>query len=257
VADARRWVRRGAYAAAALLAAGLALDVYARYPSSVVPEPIAVAPATRTLVVLVHGSGGREEPGIVALERRFRELAARRGDVQVVRYIWSPWSDNTFRAGANGARIGRVLGTQLAAARQLTSIHLVGHSAGAYLLDPLCEGWRAARGADAPRIPVAITFLDPIGFRDIWDKGWGSRQFGRCADYAEAFINTDDPAPATDRPLAQAWNVDVTAAGHAARFDGGGHRWPVRYYLEQLGASDIEAFAANEPAHARGAVELR
>jgi hypothetical protein len=257
VATARRWLRRGAYGVAALLVAGLALDAYARYPSAVAPAPIVIAPTTRTLVVLVHGSGGREEPGIVALERRFRELAAQRSDVQVVRYIWSPWSDNTFRAGANGTHIGRTLGMQLAAARQLTSVHLVGHSAGAYVLDPLCEGWRAARGADAARIRVAITFLDPIGFRDIWDKGWGSRNFGRCADFAEAYINTDDPAPATDRPLSQAWNVDVTAAGHAAVFAGGGHRWPVQYYVDQLSATDIDGPAGYDVTHVRGSLERR
>lgn len=245
----RAWGRRLGWSVLALLALGVALEAYTRWPSTEQALPVVVAPGARELVLIVHGSFGREEPALLALERRFRELAAARPDVQVVRYAWSPASDNILRAGPRGVHIGSQLGTRLAAAPQLVRLHLVAHSAGAYLLDPLCEAWRAARragrgppvaatdgpgGASAGQ--VEMTFLDPIGLRGMFERGWGAREFGRCADVAEAFINTDDAAPATDRPLRHARTIDVTAARAAAGDRGDGHRWPIEYYRARLSA---------------------
>jgi hypothetical protein len=189
-----------------------------------------------------------------ALEQRFRELAAARPDIQVVRYGWSPASDNILRAGPRGAAIGAALGTRLADAPQLVRLHLVAHSAGAYLLDPLCEAWRAARvpgpaaaaapggaAVTSPAIQVRMTFLDPIGLRGLFERGWGARDLGRCADLAVAYINTDDAAPATDRALRHARTVDVTAARAAAGYRGDGHRWPIEYYREGLAAGDLSS----------------
>jgi hypothetical protein len=113
--------------------------------------------------------------------------------------------------GRAASRSVAQLGAGLAAAPQLVRLHLVAHSAGAYLLDPLCEP--GARRADAaPATRVRMTFLDPIGLRGLFDRGWGARELGRCADVAEAYINTDDAAPATDRRLRHARTVDVTPA---------------------------------------------
>ncbi len=240
MAAARAWRRR--LAAGALLVVGLivSLEAYTRWPSAAAAEPLVVAPGTRELVLLVHGSFGREEPGMRALERRFRELAVAQPEVQVVRYGWSPASDNFLRAAPRGAAIGAQLGAALAAAPQLVRLHLVAHSAGAYLLDPLCEAWRAARDR-TPAARVRMTFLDPIGLRGLFERGWGARELGRCADVAVAYINTDDAAPATDRPLRHARTLDVTAARAAAGHRGDGHRWPIEYYRERLSADGLAA----------------
>jgi hypothetical protein len=216
----------------------VSLEAYTRWPSAAAAAPLVVAPGTRELVLLVHGSFGREEPGLRALEQRFRELAVSQPEVQVVRYGWSPASVNILRAGPRGAAIGAGLGAQLAAAPQLVRLHLVAHSAGAYLLDPLCEAWRDASGA-AHRARVRMTFLDPIGLRGLFDRGWGARELGRCADVAVAYINTDDAAPATDRRLRHARTLDVTAARVAAGQRGDGHRWPIEYYRERLSADEL------------------
>ena len=82
-----------------------------------------------------------------------------------------------------------------------------------------------------------MTFLDPIGFKGPLDPGWGARHFGQCADEAEAFINTDDPAPATAKVLRHARTTDVTNDPARRQFGGGGHRWPVQYYLDSLPAT--------------------
>jgi hypothetical protein len=134
------------------------------------------------------------------------------------------------------------------------AVHLVGHSAGAYLLDPLCA---ALKERAARPVRVEMTFLDPIGFQGAFDWGWGARNYGACADYAEAFINTDDGVPGTNAPLARAFNVDVTDAGRRAAFAASGHRWPVRYYLGQLGLDDVVPGAHEHVTRPRGAVERR
>jgi hypothetical protein len=240
MAARRGWRRRLAAAALVIVGLVLSLEAYTRWPSSAAAAPLVVAPGTRELVLIVHGSFGRDEPGLRALERRFRELAVAQPEVQVVRHGWSPASDNILRAAPRGDAIGARLGAGLAAAPQLVRLHLVAHSAGAYLLDPLCEAWRGARGA-SPALEVRMTFLDPIGLRGLFDRGWGARELGRCADVAVAYINTDDAAPATDRRLRHARTVDVTAARVAAGHRGDGHRWPIEYYRERLSADGLAA----------------
>jgi hypothetical protein len=232
----------------------LALELYARLPSRVAVVPLGLAPGTRTVILLFHGRRGRDEPTLAALEQGFRTLTANRSDVVVRRYAWTPHSDTRFRSAQNGARIGALLGAELAGSAAVEAVHLVGHSAGAYLLDPLCEALRER--ATRP-VHVEMTFLDPIGFQGAFDWGWGARHYGACADYAEAFINTDDGVPGTNAPLAQAFNVDVTAAGRRAAVAAGGHRWPVRYYLGQLGLDDVVPGAHVHATRPRGAVERR
>lgn len=268
-----RKVLRWILYAVGLIALGTVLfDGYARLPSRVDVRPARLDPDTRAAVLLFHGRNGRDEPTLIALTARFRELtrpqvegqaAARpaldqRPGAAVLRYIWSPHSDTRFRSAPNGDRVGRVLGAELAQLPRLATLHLVAQSAGAYVLEPLCEAYRDAVTA-AGRRPARIemTYLDPIGFRGVLDVGYGARNYGQCADYAEAFINTDDPVPATDTPLEHAWNVDVTAAPARAGYQGGGHRWPAQYYLNQLTAADLEPGAHDHATRPRGAVERR
>ena len=236
---------------AALLVAAAALETYARWPANfsiVPPDPPA---GTRVLVLLLHGSGGREEPALMALEQRFVALAAARPEVSVIRYIWSPHSDTRLRARVNGRLVGEIIGKALASRPEIRAIHLVGHSAGAYPVQAICDAYRAATPVAAR---IVSTFLDPIGFDGAFNPTWGAREFGGCADYAEAFINTDDPVPATNTPLAQAFTIDVTAA----RGDGvDGHRWPVDFYAGQLTEADIEATTSGHAARPRGNLVIR
>lgn len=250
--------RRHRLAIAALLVvvAYLGLEAYSRWPSRAAAPSLAIRPATRELVLVVHGSFGREEPVILGLSAALDEAAraSSREDVEVRLLDWSPASDNILRAGPDAAQIGRQLGARLARLGGVTRLRLVAHSAGAYMLDPLCEAWREGRNAASSPLPpdaVQMTFLDPIGLRGVFERGWGAANLGRCADRAEAYVNVDDPAPATDLVLQHARTLDVTAAGHAANFDGGGHRWPVEYYRRQLGGGGWPPTAMPDPASAQ------
>lgn len=226
------WLRRCLLALAALGLVALGLQVYGVMPAGFDVTTLGLPADTRHLVLLVHGSGGRDEPTLMALEDSLRGRET--SGAVVVRYVWSPWSDARLRTYANGARVGASLGDELAGLPRLESIHLIAHSAGAYVLEPLCAAYRAQRPARGARI--AMTYLDPIGFRGALDPGWGARNYGRCADAAEAFINTDDPAPATAAVLQHARTTDVTADPGRRKYNGGGHRWPVQYYFNHLTA---------------------
>ncbi len=231
------WTRKGLYTVAGLAALAVALQVYSLVPAGFHVTPLAPAADTRRLVLLFHGSGGREEPTLVALEDRLRVRPGTGSAPAIVRYNWSPHSDSRLRTYPNGIRVGENLGVELAKLSSLQSVHLIAHSAGAYILEPLCESYRAAT-ARRPGRPARIrmTFLDPIGFKGPFDPGWGARHYGECADKAEAFINTDDFAPATAEVLQHARTIDVTDDPARKRFSSGGHRWPVQYYINSLTA---------------------
>jgi hypothetical protein len=124
----------------------------------------------------------------------------------------------------------------------------------AYVVEPLCVALKAA--AKRP-VRVDMTYLDPIGIQGALDFGWGARTYGACADYAEAYINTDYPAPATNAPLEQAWNVDITATPEAAGYTRGGHRWPLRYYRDRLSIDDLAPVAFSNEQRPRGVVVTR
>ncbi|MEO7385397.1 MAG: hypothetical protein ABIX37_00525 [Gammaproteobacteria bacterium] len=226
------WLRFALYAVALLAITAAGLQVYSVLPAAFAVRPVGLPADTHAVVLLFHGSGGRDEPGLIQLEDAVRRSEPAGSRTAVVRYVWSPWSDTKLRTYPNGIRVGDALGTELAGLPDLASIHLIAHSAGAYVLEPLCRAYRAQRTTPGARI--RMTYLDPIGFRGPLDPGWGARQFGRCADDAEAFINTDDPVPATGAVLQHARTTDVTRDPGRRNFAGGGHRWPVQYYAGHL-----------------------
>lgn len=225
------WLRRLCYVLVALAVLAAGFQAWSVLPASGFDAPpVAVPAGTRELVLVIHGSGGREEPVIIALAQALQARVAPGSGTAVVRYVWAPWSDDKLRAHPNGVRVGGQLGAQLAAVAGLADIHLIAHSAGSYVLDPLCRAYRAGNG----RARIRMTYLDPIGFNGPLDRGYGARHYGECADEAEAFINTDDPVPATAAVLRHARTVDVTADPGRAGFAGDGHRWPVQYYINHL-----------------------
>jgi hypothetical protein len=213
-------------AAIGLLSATGLMELYCRTPLDVRLPPLQL-PDEETLTLVFHGSVDADNPQFP----RLIEVLGQEG--KVVRFVrWDPWSDTRLRAAASAQRAGEQVADQLIAqwekTRRLRDLKLIAHSSGAYVLDALCERLRE-RMATPPNIDML--FVDPFQIHGFVDWIHGAREHGRCADRAEAIINTDDPAPATNRPLAHARNVDVTLDVRRANFKENGHYWALEYLI--------------------------
>jgi hypothetical protein len=223
--------RRAVLVLAALLAVAVGgLEVYTRLPVGDRTPALDLPPAPSTVVLVIHGAGDAGNPLMpVITERLEGRFAGRPGTA--VRYLrWDPESDDRLRAAATAQAVGRRVGAALAALGSVRELHLVAHSVGAFMPDAICRELRAS--PSPPRITMVL--LDPFQISGFVDWSWGARHHGECADFALAVMNLDDPAPATNRVLRQAFNFDVTADPARAGFDRNGHYWPVRYYLDHL-----------------------
>ena len=214
------------------------LEAYTRTPDDVRASVLDIPPDTRTLVLLFHGSGDAGDPFleeiIAALERRYATEAA----VAVRLVNWQPWSEQRLRAAANARLLGDQLGRQVATLASLQVLHLVAHSSGGFVPDALCESYRQHHRHSAGRLArIEMDLLDPFQIDGFVDWTWGARNHGRCADQAIAIINTDDFAPATNRLLRHARNIDVTAVPRPAGFARNGHYWPLVYYRDWIASA--------------------
>ncbi len=244
--------RIAARLAAVLIVAVGALEVYARQP---VPAPLPaldLPPGVATLVLVIHGSGDAGNPlmaDIVAgLAHTYKDVPG-----AAVRYVrWTPASDQRLRAAATAQALGSQLGTALAEVGTLRQLQLVAHSSGTFMPDAICTTFRA--GSPKP-VRVSMTLLDAFQIRGFLDWTYGAREHGQCADFSLGVLNTDDPAPATNRPLAHAWNLDVTAHPGRATFTRNGHYWPLQYYRDYLLSDQPQIAGWSYADHPRGAVQ--
>lgn len=234
------------------------MEFYTRMPLDVqLPEPGLSLPGdTRVALIVVHGSADGDNPLFPQIVTRIRAhyAAAGRNEVAVRFLHWAPWSDQRLRAVATAEQLGSRLGMLLASYDQLQEVQLITHSSGAYVADALCESFRQGRPAQPQAARVTMVFLDPFQLHGFVDWRHGRRNHGRCADFALAVINTDDDAPASNAPLANAWNIDVTGHPGRASFTRNGHYWPLQYYHDVLPGIVSAPFEPSHLLYPRGAL---
>ena len=187
------------------------------------------AATTEELIVLVHGKGDHPSSwgNNFAAALNTRVLG---NDQQAVTVNWSDYANDMFRSTLNARRIGHDLGSKLVKNKNLKRVHLIGHSAGSFVVYGICEAIKE-RNED---LFVHTTFLDPVGIYAGIDWGYGTRNFGSCGDISDAYIDRDDGVPGSNAPLDQPHTFDVTALKTKTGFTGLPHLWPVEYYQQTV-----------------------
>lgn len=140
--------------------------------------------------------------------------------------VWRPWLEaaSTERISWTGQAIGRQIGQALAQRPGLRSLHVSGTSAGGFAANECVSAYVAAAGAK--RASTRLTLCDPFCARADevgapWDDGsatTGARIFGRDADFAEHFLNSDDVVPSTNFALPLCYVYDVTGSKERLAF---------------------------------------
>ena len=194
-------------------------------PPALLPDKVISA---KKVAVVFPGYGGEDEN-----TNRIVEEAKKEG-VAAISYDWELYRGNLVRAANNGISIGSKLGKQLAVSREIEEVHFIGVSVGSFAanacLEAFCNEIKKQK-KDGPRkkigsmlqLPTKIvkdiddemprtraTFLDPFTQKGLFGLGYGIKRFGLQAQYAEQYLNTDDPVPSTNEVCKQCAVFDVT-----------------------------------------------
>lgn len=187
-----------------------------------------IATTTEQVVFIVHGKDDDAKTWVLEMQEIYRGKGG--ASTQVFALDWTPYSDNFLRCSIDGRRIGRRLGEQLATLTKVKNVHLIGHSAGAFVVYGLCEGTKRVNES----IQIQTTYLDPLGIYGGLGWDYGLNHFGGCADFSEAYIDIESGVPGSNEPLIKAHTFDVTGLRSAHSFAGSPHIWPVHYYMSVL-----------------------
>jgi len=209
----------------------------------------------KRVAVLFPGYGGVDENTDRIIEE------ARKDGVTALCYDWETYRGNLVRAANNGISIGSMLGKQLASSQNIEECHFIGVSVGSFAANACLEsftneiekqkknGQRTKftpmlqppandddkGGESQDTLPLTrATFLDPFTQRGLFGLKYGIKRFGVRAQYAEQYLNTDDPVPSTNEACKHCHVFDVTACKDRDGFTplphDNMHSWPAAFY---------------------------
>lgn len=206
-------------------AAAFTVEDYLRDPTDI--SAVALPDFTQQHAFLhFHGRGGpdREDADLKARILAQDKAAGLSRYVHV--FVWREYLEaaTAERISYTGQAIGRKLGRALAARTNLRSLHVSGTSAGGFAANECITAYVEAAGSK--RATTRLTLCDPFCARADevgapWDNGLrtsGARLFGRDADFAEHYLNSDDIVPSTNFPLPLCYVYDVTGSKERASF---------------------------------------
>ena len=239
---------------------GIRTSVRRRFGEELRPRLLGAAEAGGSIpnfTVIFPGAGGRDGLSNELDGALAEEAAAAAGagpPPLVTTFDWGEHRGTLLTAAFDAEGVGEAVGGALAGlwgaeeggaavALPPASVHCVGISVGAFAahgmaaeLGRLLAG--AAEGGGVPPPYVRLTLLDPFTSRGVLGAGYGAANFGRGADYAVQYMNTDDPVPSTNEPLPLCVCYDVTGAAARSAFalpEGESmHCWPVAYLARHL-----------------------
>jgi hypothetical protein len=199
----------------------------------------------RDITIIFHGAGGQDENTdnlLKVLSSKLDNAATRtprmKGIVKMV--DWSADSADILQASVKGSKIGSQIGhlvrdvviQQRNAGNNERNIHIIGISVGAFAANSLVQTLDSELDRTTRKnTNLQLTLLDPFQQKAVLGLNYGNRHFGQGADYAQHYLNTDDPVPSTNDPLQYCSTVDVTSLRPTEVF---GHDWPLVYYTQKL-----------------------
>ena len=213
------------------------------------------------VTLVFHGAAGQDQYTDELMARLRARCASKTQYVAMI--DWSALSSNILQASFSGQRVGREAARRLLERcctggddkRNLKRVHLIGISVGAFAADEACAAIKNQLGEN---VQCQLTLLDPFQQRGVVGTGYGNANFGKTADYAIHYLNTDDPVPSTNDPLAKYCAVvDVTKLRPEEIF---GHDWPLVYYSgiekrrQNIGGGNVLGFVPEEDRLAPGTV---
>lgn len=217
------------YPAIPFIIGTVSIIAYANWPRSFSDFQLPnISPSTQQVTFIVHGKDDNAETWATDMQTILR--AQSNPSTEVFTLGWSPYSDNFLRCSVDGRSIGKRLGKQLVTQTHVKRVHLIGHSAGAFVVYGFCQGVKHAN----PSIPIHTSYLDPLGIYGGLNWDYGLNHFGDCADFSEAYIDIDSGVPGSNEPLPHTHTIDVTGLRIARSFTQSPHIWPVYYYQSLL-----------------------
>lgn len=220
------------------------------------------------VTLIFHGAGGPD----AYTDELLKKLAVENQKLENTYYAmidWSEYSQNTLQASFNGQKIGiRTANNLFQNAPNLKSLHIIGISVGAFAADacvqqfkklsspsdknnnPVMNAFLKANNNNESPSPSStstytqLTLLDPFCARGVTGLLYGANQFGKSADYAQQFFNTDDPVPSTNAALPRCACTDVTNVRPSAIF---GHDWPLVYFTRHSETIGMVPFVNQRP----------
>lgn len=247
-----------------LLCVPLAVELYSKLPVRcsntiwpILPSPQALPEDilnARNVALLFPGYGG-----VDANTDRIIEEINKDGKTIAYCYDWEMFRGNLFRAASCGISIGTQLGIELASSKSIESVHFIGISVGSFAANACLEKFSsevesqkksgerkkftpmlqppeggAGECEDRETPFTRATFLDPFTSKGVFGTGFGIKKFGATAQYAEQYLNTDDPVPSTNEPCSQCHCFDITECSDRDRFvplpRDNMHSWPAAFY---------------------------
>ena len=228
--------------AAVILCTYAAVETYCRIPQGVLfgslPGPLPDF-TEKDLVVIFPGAGGVDQ-NILDLEQAIKRAdQSQRIKRRTIVYDWRRWRGNLLRASFDSESVGEGVATQLISDHpDLKSVHAIGVSVGAFAANSCIRALHKKKASSTTNPYLRLTLLDPFTLRGVFGLGYGKSFFGKCANFCEQFLNSDDPVPSTNEPLPLARTYDVTTAKSRQSFTplpgDNMHSWPLVYYAKNF-----------------------
>lgn len=151
---------------------------------------------------------------------------------------WEPFSNGFLSCSVAGKRIGNQLGERISKMPKLQAVHLIGHSCGSFVIYGLCETLKQRNAS----ISVQATYLDPVSVYSGFLWNYGTNNFGRCADFSDAYIDTEDTVPGSNQALPHAYTFDVTQVRKNRQREYAAHIWPTIFYINAIEKNQVPIY---------------